>query len=62
MSRAFPIAPRPVEDRRFTLGLVIDVARVLADHGYPEVTSGPDLVALQQTLFRFIYVGEEGQP
>jgi hypothetical protein len=62
MSRTFPIAPRPAEDRRFTLGLVIDVARVLADHGYPQVTSGPDLVALQQSLYRFLYVPEEDTP
>jgi hypothetical protein len=57
VSRAYPI-PRPAEgdsDPRFTFGLALDVARVLAGHGYPQVSTGPDLVKLQTALFRFIY-------
>lgn len=59
MSRRFPI-PRPAEDPRFTFGLALDVAQVLAAHGYPSMTEpydgcGPDLVALQQALFSLIY-------
>ncbi|MEV6695400.1 hypothetical protein AB0M35_28430 [Micromonospora sp. NPDC051196] len=59
MSRRFPI-PRPAEDSRFTFGLVLDVAQVLAAHGYPSMAEpydgcGPDLLALQQALFSLIY-------
>lgn len=52
--RTYPI-PAPVDDPRFTFGLTIDVARVLAEHGYPPITAGGDLVALQQSLFGFLY-------
>lgn len=51
---AYPI-PRPEEDPRFTVGLVMDVAKVLAEHGFPPVTDGGDLVRLQQALFGFVY-------
>jgi hypothetical protein len=57
---AYPI-PRPVtgtdvgQDTRFTLGLTLDVADVLARHGYPPLTSGADLLRLQQALFSAIY-------
>lgn len=66
MSRAFPIRPKPADDSRFTFGLTIDVAKVLAAHGYPDLTdpaagSGHDIVELQQALYRFLYVGEEEQ-
>jgi len=54
MSRTYPL-PRSKDDPRFTLGLVIDVIRVLEEHGYPKVESGPDIVELQQALFGFIY-------
>jgi hypothetical protein len=47
--------PRTDDDRRFTFGLVYDVAKVLAEHGYPAVSSGGDFVRLQQALFGFIY-------
>ncbi|WP_327160486.1 hypothetical protein [Streptomyces zaomyceticus] len=57
--RAYPIRPKPDDDPRFTFGLVIDVARVLEEHGYPPVKAGLDIVDLQQALYRFLYVGEE---
>lgn len=53
--RSYPIRPRPDDDPRFNLGLVIDVRQVLADHGYPPVEHGLDIVDLQQALFRFLY-------
>lgn len=54
----FPIArPGPSEtDARFTFGLLLDVRKVLTDHGYPEAEAA-DIVELQQALFRFIYGG-----
>lgn len=52
--RLYPLAA-PVSDRRFSFGLTIDIASVLAEHGYPLITSGGDLVALQQALFGFLY-------
>lgn len=52
--RVYPL-PAPADDRRFTLGLVFDVAAVLTDHGFPPITSGGDLVALQQVLYGFLY-------
>lgn len=52
--RTYPL-PAPAEDSRFTLGLVFDVGQVLVDHGYPPITAGGDLVALQQALYRFLY-------
>lgn len=55
---SYPL-PRPYTDERFTTGLVIDVAAVLHEHGYPPVTSGADLVRLQQALFGFVYGSEE---
>ena len=59
MSRRYPL-PRPVDDSRFTYGLVLDVARVLAEHGYPPMTDpydgrGADLAALQTALFTLLY-------
>ncbi|MFJ2575214.1 hypothetical protein [Kitasatospora aureofaciens] len=51
---AYPL-PAPDDDRRFTFGLVLDVATALEAHGYPPVASGPDLLNLQQALFRFLY-------
>ena len=49
--------PRPADarDSRFTFGMIRDVARVLADHGFPPADSGTDHVRLQQALFGFIY-------
>ena len=61
----FPVAvPAGVTDARFTLGLSLDIANVLAKHGYPDMTStydgqGLDLVDLQLALFRFLYTTTE---
>jgi hypothetical protein len=59
---AYPI-PRPESghDSRFTLGLALDVAQVLARHGYPPLATGSDLLRLQQTLFTLIYQPKETQ-
>jgi hypothetical protein len=57
---AYPI-PRPKEDARFTFGLLLDVAEVLARHGYPAFTDGADLVHLQQGLFTTIYAAGGAQ-
>lgn len=60
MSRRYPITP-PDQDHRFTFGLVLDVAKVLAAHDYPPITAdiydgnGADLFDLQTALFRFLY-------
>jgi hypothetical protein len=51
--------PRPADDPNFNFGLFTDVAKVLAEHGYPPITSGGDIVRLQQALFGFLYE-EEG--
>ena len=50
---SYPL-PRPADDPRFTVGLWIDVVKVLTEHGYPPLT-GPDVVELQQALFQFLY-------
>jgi hypothetical protein len=42
-------------DARFTVGLAVDVAAVLAGHGYPALSRGADLVRVQLALFRLIY-------
>ncbi|MBF9129315.1 hypothetical protein I0C86_10075 [Plantactinospora sp. S1510] len=62
MTRRYPVpVPAPAEDSRFTFGLVMDVADVLAAHGYPAMTGdkydgqGPDLLGLQMALYRLIY-------
>ncbi|MEV6601354.1 hypothetical protein AB0M36_31545 [Actinoplanes sp. NPDC051346] len=47
--------PAPADDARFTLGLTLDVGKVLAAHGYPPIESGTDLAGLQQALFGFLY-------
>jgi len=63
MSRRYPVpVEAPADDSRFTFGLVLDVARVLAAHGYPPMTGqydgkGADLIELQQALYGLIYVG-----
>lgn len=57
-TRAYPL-PRQAEDPRFNMGLLIDVARTLKEHGYPRITEGRDLVELQQALFRFLYEAVE---
>jgi len=55
-SPIYPIArPATGDDARFTIGLAIDVASVLHHWGYPRITTGGDLVRLQQALFAMIY-------
>lgn len=53
---SYPIpGPRSGTDARFTVGLALDVADVLTRHGYPPLTTGADLLRLQQALFAIIY-------
>ncbi|MBL7487354.1 hypothetical protein I6A60_00470 [Frankia sp. AgB1.9] len=52
--RSYPL-PRLDDDPRFTFGLMRDVAKVLAEHGYPPITSGADHVELKMALFSFLY-------
>jgi hypothetical protein len=52
---AYPIARPDREDTRFSIGLLLDVAAVLHQHGYPPLRTGPDLTRLQQALFTTIY-------
>jgi len=54
-ARVYPMSA-PSDDRRFTLGLVFAVVQVLIDAGYPPITAGGDLVALQQALYGFLYL------
>ena len=52
----YPITrPSGGVDGRFTVGLALDVAAVLARHGYPPLICGADLRRLQQALFTLIY-------
>jgi hypothetical protein len=52
----YPIPrPRTGADPRFTLGLTLEVAEVLARHGYPPVATGADVIHWQQALFAAIY-------
>lgn len=55
--RAFPVGQRRHSDERFGSALAYDVARVLADHGYPMPAAGADLAALQRLLGGFLYGG-----
>lgn len=50
----YPIKPRPENDSRFTMGLLLDLIEVLKRHGYEPLSSG-DAVALQQAVFGFLY-------
>jgi hypothetical protein len=52
---AYPLGRPEAGDRRFTIGLALDVAKVLADHGYPALAGGADLTHWQQILFTGIY-------
>lgn len=57
-ARAYPL-PRPEnDDPRFTVGLHLDVAKVLQEHGFPK-PSGVDLVDLGQALFHFLYATDQ---
>ncbi|MER6575796.1 hypothetical protein [Nonomuraea sp. NPDC001023] len=57
--RNYPL-PGGEGDPRFTIGVTIDIARILEGAGYPELT-GVDQYALMGHLFRFLYVGEEAR-
>lgn len=57
--RDYPIRPRPDDDPRFTIGLGLDVAKVLEEHGYPPVSRGRDFLELRQALFGFLYGGPD---
>lgn len=59
MARQYPIRPLLDDDGRFTIGLAVDVAKVLQEHGYPQIVGGRDFLELQQALFRFLYTGTE---
>jgi hypothetical protein len=52
---AYPLVLPAGGDRRFTVGLALDVAKVLAEHGYPALAGGGDLTHWQQTLFAGLY-------
>lgn len=52
---AYPVSRPDGIDDRFTVGLALDVAAVLARHGYPPLSTGSDLLRLQHALFALIY-------
>jgi hypothetical protein len=53
---AYPVLPAEGDDdRRFTVGLLLDVKKAIEAHGYPPVVSGRDLMGFQLALFRFLY-------
>ncbi|AVT34831.1 hypothetical protein C6361_26750 [Plantactinospora sp. BC1] len=67
MTRRYPVSvSAPAKDTRFTFGLVMDVAEVLAAHGCPVRTAdeydgqGRDLLGLQMALYRLIHIPEAG--
>ena len=51
----YPIARPAGGDARFTVGLTLDVAAVLARHGYPSLAGGADLAHWQHILFTGLY-------
>ncbi len=58
---------RQAEDGRFRFGLAYGVAKLLAEHGYPDITAryegaGEDFSNLQLALFRFLYADEPNRP
>lgn len=58
-SQMFPLGLPPDDaDGRFTVGLVVAVANVLADHRYPDIVRsglGLDFAELRQQLGHFVY-------
>jgi hypothetical protein len=46
--------PQP-GDPRFTKGLVLDVVKVLQDHGYTEPVTGAEVLELQLHLWYFLH-------
>jgi hypothetical protein len=57
--QVYPLGePKTGTDKRFTFGVVLEVADVLTKHGYPDIVdiaSGADVLNLQTALFTFIY-------
>ncbi len=51
---AFPVASTPENRCRFDLALLVDVAHVLTEHGYPAPGSLVDCVTLQEHLHAFL--------
>ena len=52
---------QPGGDPRFTIGLTIDVAKVLAEHGYDDVTRDHRaFVELEMHVFHFLHGRERG--
>jgi hypothetical protein len=49
----------PPPDPRFTVGLAVDVGRVLVEHGY-EPLNGGQMVELQAHLLHFLHGRPEG--
>lgn len=47
------------DDRRFTAGLLFDLACLLEHHGYPRPAGAGDLLHWQQALFRTIYYTDQ---
>lgn len=54
-SDAYPIPSTPEYRARFDLGLAVDVANVLVDHGLPKPSSDADWASLALTLYRYVY-------
>ncbi|WP_208025865.1 hypothetical protein [Amycolatopsis acidicola] len=52
----YPVKPlEENNDPRFTFGLLLDVAAVLQEQGYPRIRTGADLIRLRQALWSFLY-------
>jgi hypothetical protein len=51
----YPLRRPRHSDQRFTVGLVFDIAAVLARHGYPDLACGNDILHWQNALFTTIY-------
>ncbi len=47
--------PRTDEDPRFNFGLMLDLEKVLVEHGYPSMESGDDHIRLRLAMFRLLY-------
>ncbi|MDY7090565.1 MAG: hypothetical protein SYR96_36425 [Actinomycetota bacterium] len=56
---AYPLERPDRDDARFTVGLLLDVAAVLQQHGYPPLHTAADLTRLHQALFTTIYQPKE---
>ncbi|MBB6170728.1 hypothetical protein HNR23_000788 [Nocardiopsis mwathae] len=62
MPKSYPIPFRGRVDERFTWPLIVAVAEVLTDHGYPSpLNDQRDSARLQQHLFRYLYLSRQGE-